>query len=235
MLIGSSRTNNAYENLLDGSADIIFCLEPSPAQLQQFHDNNINIKLVPIGREAFVFFVNAENPVNGLSFDDIRGIYSGKITNWNELGGIDSDIIAFQRPEGSGSQTILQKTMGDIPIARAPKERISQSMEEAIIWVAEYRNFNNAIGYSFLIFSTEMVRTDQIKHLSVNGVFPSTETIMNNLYPFSENFYAIYNDSEDKNENIEPFIEWILSEQGQELVSKSGYIPINNRSMESTF
>jgi phosphate transport system substrate-binding protein len=224
----SSRTDGAYNCLLDGSADIIFCFEPSQEQLQKFRDRNINLKFVPIGKEAFVFFVNIENPVRDLSVEDIKGIYSGRITNWNRLRGIDSDIIAFQRPEGSGSQTILERIMDGTPILRAPRELISQRMEEAINRVADYRNLYNAIGYSFLIFSTEMVRNDQIKHLSINEVYPSFETIMNNSYPFSVSIYAIYNDSEDKNINIEQFVEWILSKQGQLLVSKGGYIPINN-------
>jgi phosphate transport system substrate-binding protein len=72
-----------------------------------------------------------------------------------------------------------------------------------------------------------MVKNDQIKLLSIEGIYPSMETIQDGSYPFSDSFYAIYNDTADKNENIESFIEWMLSSQGQELVSKIGYIPIN--------
>jgi len=92
--------------------------------------------------------------------------------------------------------------------------------------VAVYKNFPNAIGYSFLFFSTEMVKNDQIKLLSVEGVYPSKKTIQDGTYPFSDSFYAIYVDTDDKNENIDLFIEWILSEQGQELIEKTGYVPI---------
>jgi phosphate transport system substrate-binding protein len=71
-----------------------------------------------------------------------------------------------------------------------------------------------------------MVKNDQIKLLSVNGIFPSRETVQNESYPSYENFYAIYIDTDEKNENIEPFLNWILSEQGQELVQRTGYIPL---------
>jgi len=221
-----SKTARAYEKLFEGKADIIFCAQPSEAQLKHFIDININLKLVPIGREAFVFFVNKANPVNNLTIEDIQGIYSGRIKNWKKINGVNQRIRAFQRPKDSGSQTIFEKVMGDIPIVKPRRENVSGGMMGIINEVAAYRNFSNAIGYSFLYFSTEMVKNDQIKLLSVNGIFPSRETIQDESYPLYENFYAIYIDTDDKNENIEPFINWILSEQGQALVQRTGYIPI---------
>ena len=221
-----SKTAGAYEMLFEGKADIIFCAEPSQAQLKHFIDNKIKLMLVPIGREAFVFFVNKTNPVSNLTINDIQGIYSGRIKNWKKLNGVNQRIRAFQRPKNSGSQTILEKVMGDTPIAKPRRENVSGGMMGVINEVAAYRNFPNAIGYSFLNFSTEMVKNDQIKLLSVNGIFPSRETIQNESYPLYENFYAIYIDADEKNENIEPFINWILSEQGQELVQRTGYIPL---------
>ena len=71
-----------------------------------------------------------------------------------------------------------------------------------------------------------MVNNDQIKLLSVEDIYPSRETIRDNSYPFSDYFYAIYIDNDAKNENIESFIAWILSEQGQELIQKTGYVPV---------
>ncbi|WP_279401693.1 substrate-binding domain-containing protein [Piscibacillus salipiscarius] len=67
------------------------------------------LNMTPIGREAFVFFVHADNPVDSLKVEEIQGIYSGNITNWKEVGGEDVEIRAFQRPEGSGSQTMLKR------------------------------------------------------------------------------------------------------------------------------
>ena len=228
-LVLCSKTPGAYENLLQGKADIIFCFAPSVSQEKQFYDNGMNLKLVPIGREAFVFFVNKKNIVNNVTIENIQGIYSGKIKNWRKLRGSNQKIRAFQRPENSGSQTMLKKIMGNIPIMEPRKENISSGMGDIIDQVAVYKNFSNAIGYSFLFYSTEMVKNDQIKLLSIEGIYPSRETIQNGRYPFSDDFYAIYVDTGDKNENIELFIEWILSEQGQELVSKTGYIPIKRQ------
>jgi phosphate transport system substrate-binding protein len=219
-------TPRAYENLLKNKADIIFCAAPSDAQKKQFSDNGVILKLVPIGREAFVFFVNKKNIVDNVTIENIHGIYSGKITNWKELNGKNQRIRAFQRPKNSGSQTALEKIMGNIPIMEPRREDVSDGMGDIINKVAVYRNFPNAIGFSFLFYSTEMVKDEQIKLLSIEGVYPSRETIQDGSYPFSDSFYAIYVDTEDKNENIDVFIEWILSSQGQELIEKTGYVPI---------
>jgi len=223
-----SRTPNAYNNLLERKADIIFCLEPSDAQMGQFNEEGLNLKLVAIGREAFVFFVNKENSVNDLTIEDVQGIYSGKIRNWRRVNGANQSIRAYQRPKNSGSQTILEKIMGNVPVKKPRIDTIKTEMYQIINEVAAYRNFKNAIGYSFLYYSTEMVQNNQIKILSINNIHPSRETIQNASYPFSQNIYAIYIDDDNKNENIEPFIKWILSGQGQELVSKAGYTPIIN-------
>jgi len=223
-----SRTDGAYENLLQGYADIIFCAQPSQSQLQMFADNDKNLKMIPIGREAFVFFVNIENPVNNLTIENIKEIYSGKIKNWKKLNGNNKGIMAFQRPENSGSQTMLKKITDNISLEKPRRENVTEGMGEIINQVAVYRNFSNAIGYSFLYFTAEMVKNDKIKLLSIEGVFPSKETIQNNSYPLSDNFYAIYIENDRKNENTEKFVEWILSNQGQYLISQTGYTPISD-------
>ena len=219
-------TEQAFINLFEGKAEIIFCAEPSEMQLAAFLDNGINIQLIPIGKEAFVFFVHNRNPVSNLSIEHIQGIYSGRITNWRELNGPRQRIRAFQRPSNSGSQTMLVKIMGGIPVMRPRMENVASGMGDIISEIAVYRNFTNAIGYSFLHFTTVMVNNEQIKLLSIDDVNPSAQSIIDNSYPFSGYFYAIYVDREDKNENIEPFIEWILSRQGQALVAMTGYVPV---------
>jgi len=225
-LVLCTTTGGAYDNLLKGEVDIIFCAAPSDLQRKRFYESGVNLRFIPIGMEAFVFFVNKANTIDNLTIKNIQDIYSGKVNNWKELNGVNQGIMAFQRPENSGSQTMLEKVMGNIPIMKPRRENVSSGMGDIINQVAVYRNFSNAIGYSFLFYSTEMVKNNQIKLLSVEGIYPSRETIQDGSYPFSDSFYAIYNDTDVKNRNIEPFIEWMLSSQGQELISKTGYIPI---------
>ncbi|MCL2381028.1 MAG: substrate-binding domain-containing protein [Treponema sp.] len=224
----NSGTAGAFNNLLEGRADIIFCSAPSGFQIEQFQENGLNLQLIPIGMEAFVFFVNINNIIDNLTVENIQDIYSGRINNWRELNGANNRIRAFQRQANSGSQTALENIMGNVPIMPPLREEVSDGMFGIINRVADYRNFPNAIGFSFLYFTTQMVQNEQIKLLSINGIFPSRETIQDGSYPFSDNFYAIFIDTDDGNENIEFFIDWILSSQGQMLISKTGYIPIKN-------
>ncbi|MFS0689681.1 PstS family phosphate ABC transporter substrate-binding protein [Sporosarcina sp. 179-K 8C2 HS] len=220
----SSRTGAAYVNLINGRADIIFALEPSKAQIESAKNVGKELKLTPIGKEAFVFFVNAKNPVASLTEDEIKGVYSGNITNWKDVGGKNDPIRAFQRPEDSGSQTALQSFMGDVPIMDPPTEDIASLMGTIIGQVSDYKNHNNAIGYTFRYYSTQMVKNNKIRLLAVNGVEPTVDTIRSGEYPITNEFYAITAGSD--NPHVEAFIEWILSNEGQEIIRKTGYVPI---------
>lgn len=225
-LVTSTQTNTAYRRLIDGEVDMIFAAGPSEAQISDAEAKGLELTMTPIGKEAFVFFVNAENSVDDLSIEEIRGIYSGEITNWENVGGEDSSPIeAFQRPEGSGSQTALQNLMGETPLSDPPSELVVGGMGGIISNTANYKNHQNALGYSFRYYSMELVGNNKIKHLSLEGVAPSKTTILDETYPVADAFYAVTAGSD--NENIAPFLDWILSSEGQALVEASGYVPIN--------
>ena len=173
--------------------------------------------------------MNAQNPVNGLSVAQIRQIYSGSLTNWREVGGHDQHIRAFQRPENSGSQTALQKIMGDTPLQAAPREDVAGDMGGIIDRVSDYYNFSDALGYSFLFYSTQMTAKKEIKLLDIDGITPNHANIRAGSYPFSNDFYAvpvIGRESED----VRKLLEWVQSPQGQELVQKTGYVPFTEPS-----
>jgi hypothetical protein len=209
--------------VLSWRPDIIFCYEPSAEEKEEAAEKGITLKMTPLGYDAFVFFVNKENPVNNLTQQQVRDIYSGKITNWKSITGIDAEIIPYQRPQNSGSQTILEKIMGDTPIMTAPTD-LQPTMASMVEAVADYANHENAIGYSFRFFTASMVDNGEIKILAIDGVYPAIETIQNKTYPFSQPFYAVTAGNEKP--NTQRFIEWMLSPQGQYLVEKSGYIPV---------
>ncbi|MBQ8599941.1 MAG: substrate-binding domain-containing protein [Clostridia bacterium] len=224
--ITCSTTTKAYDNIITGEADIIFVGGPSEDQKKAAEEAGVELVYTPIGREAFVFFVNSKNPINDITLEKIKGIYSGEITEWNEL---DVEklgkIRAFQRDEGSGSQTALQTLMGDMPLMDPPREDRIDGMGGIISQTADYKNYKNAIGYSFRFYSTEMVQNDQIKLLSVNGIAPTLENIENGTYPIASEFYAVTRS--DADENTKAFVDWILSAEGQALIEKTGYTPLN--------
>ena len=219
-----STTPYAYDNLFQGKAEMIFVAGPSEVQRKTAENKGLKLEMTPIGREAFVFFVNKKNPIDSLTLDQIRGIYSGEITNWSQVGGNDEDIRAFQRPQDSGSQTALQYLMGDTPIMDAPTDDVVSGMGGIINEVAQYKNYKNAIGYTFRYYSTEMVGNDEIKLLAIDGIEPTKENIRNDRYPIISEFYAITAGTE--NLNVDKLLQWILSPQGQQLVEKVGYVPV---------
>lgn len=104
------------------------------------------------------------------------------------------------------------------------KEDVATGMGEIIEKTADYRNYQNAIGYSFLHFATEMIQDKQIRLLKIDGVFPDKKTIKSKEYPLTADFYVVT--TNNKNPIIKAFINWILSPQGQYLVEKTGYISI---------
>ncbi|CAH1194495.1 hypothetical protein PAECIP111892_01682 [Paenibacillus auburnensis] len=220
-----SSTSYAYQRLISGETDIIFAAAPSLSQQKEAKLAGKELVLTPIGREAFVFFVNKRNPVNGLTTEQIKDIYSGELTNWKDAGGRNDRIRAFQREENSGSQTMLQKIMKDRTLMTAPHEDVMDLMSGIISQTSSYRNYKNAIGFSFLYYASEMNRSDDIKLLSIDGTEPNKDSIKSGAYPYTVSFYAVT--AGTPNPNVQPFLDWIVSPEGQELVSKTGYVPVN--------
>lgn len=219
-----SKTPEAYERVINGKADMIFVAAPSQRQMDLAKSKKVELEMTAVGKEAFVFFVHKNNPINSLTLEQIRDIYSGEITNWSQVGGANETIRAFQRPQDSGSQTALQYLMGDTPIMEAPTEDIVSGMGGIIREVAQYKNYKNAIGFTFRYYSTEMVGNDEIKLLMIDDIAPTKENIRNETYPITSQFYAVTTDTD--NPNVERLLDWILSPQGQQLVEDVGYVPV---------
>ncbi|MBS4216298.1 PstS family phosphate ABC transporter substrate-binding protein [Neobacillus rhizophilus] len=224
-IVSFMNTIYAYERLLSGEVDIYFGAEPSKEQREMAKKAGKELVMTPIGKEAFVFFVNPKNEVDSLKVSEIKGIYSGEIKNWSKLGGDSEKIIAFQRPKNSGSQTLLEKIMGETKIMKPLKEDVPEGMGGIIEQVADYRNYQNAVGFSFRFFATGMKENPDIKLLAINGIEPSSENIASGKYPFTATLYAITL-KDNPNPNIQPFLDWMQGPQGQDLVEKVGYIKL---------
>ena len=225
----SETTPAAYKALLDGEADIIFAAAPSEEQVKEAAEKGITYTLTPIGREAFVFLVNEQNPVTNLSIEQIRNIYSGKINDWQQVGGTPGKILAFQRNEGSGSQTaMLQNVMRGTPMRKPLEVEYKGSMGGIIRDVANYRNLSHAIGYSFRYYATVMNSIPGIRLLAINDITPTKENIRNGTYPFAGDFYMVT--ARPLSENAQKLHDWFLSDEGQQLIEEVGYVPLRNDS-----
>ena len=207
-----SNTRGAYKAIVDGTVDIAICVAPSEEQLAYAKENGVELVFTPIGREAFVFFVNNDNPVDSLTTDQLRGIYAGDFRNWSQVGGDNTHIAVLQRNAGSGSQSALLNFMGDTPVK------------------TDYFTFmGRSIGFSFRFYVEGMVGQDSpeggVKLLALDGVYPSTENIKNGSYPIINELYAVTRKGEE-NPNVQAFVDWMLTEEGQAIVEGSGYVGI---------
>lgn len=220
-------THNAYINLIEGRADIIFVTPPSEEELAYAKQMGVELSVIPMMRDGFVFFVNGSNPVDGVKLQDIVDIYSGKITNWSQLGGEDKEIIAYQRQENSGSQTgMLKMVMKDVPMEEPPMGHVIGEMGAIIDAVAFYDNEVSAMGYSYYYFVKNMWGDENIKLLAVDGVVPGDETIGNNSYPLVSTTYLVYRSDEPEGSKARLLADFILSEEGQKIAEENGYVPL---------
>lgn len=224
-LVRVSKTPVAYQRLFDGETDMLIVAQPSKSQLETARQKGVELNLIPVAKEAFVFIVNKDNAITELSVEQIQNIYAGRIDNWKKLGSPNKEILAFQRPDDSGSQSTMKaKVMKDTTMKRPLETEHGGSMGGVFHRVADYRNAENAIGYSFRYYATAMNKHTDIRLLSIDGIAPTVENIRNGSYPFTVDVYIV-TAGEPTNET-KAMTDWFLSPQGQQLIEDVGYIPI---------
>ena len=221
-----NNTVGGYKLLGEKQTDIFFGAYPSEEQIAEANAEGTEFVYTPIGYDAFVFFVHKDNPIDNLTTEQVQGIYSGEITNWSEVGGKNEKISAYQRNEGSGSQSMLIRFMDGKEIMEAPTEMVDDLMVGIVERVSDYRSKSNSIGFSFRYYLEGIIKNPDIKLLSIDGIAPTVENIKNGSYPITASLYVVTYEGND-NENVGKLIDWILSEEGQEIIEKTGYVGIN--------
>lgn len=228
-----SKTHQAYEKLIQDQVDIILVTSPSEEELALAKSKGVELEVIPVVREGFVFYVNTDNPVTNLSAEQIQNIYSGKITNWKDVGGEDTTITPYQRPVNSGSQTgMLDLVMKDKPLMAAPKENLAETMAQIVNLVSSFDNGKDAIGYSYYYYATTMYQTidaevaGRIKLLGIDGIQPTVETIKNRTYPFTTSYYMVINKADGEDSTARKLANQMLSTRGQQVALQAGYVPV---------
>jgi ABC-type phosphate transport system substrate-binding protein len=223
--INFSTTDPSYHALAEGNVDLLLVYEPSQPTIDEL-DVFDTMDMREIGLDALVFIVNEDNPINSLTSDQIRGIYSGAITNWSEVGGDDIEIIPFQRPVLSGSQTLMLNLMMKNTAIMEPETEVlvSGEMGDLIEDIAAYKNSANAIGYSVYYYAKNMYTQPGLKFIAVDDVAPSNTTINSREYGYINPFYGIIALNADP--RAEAILDWLLTEDGQKLLEDCGYVPI---------
>ncbi len=222
-----TRTSDVYKRLIDGNVDVAFVAEPAKQDLDYAKEKGVELDIIPVTSSAFVFIVNSENPIENLTLDEVVRIYKGDILNWNEVGGEDLEIIPYQRPNGSGSQTaMISLVMKDESLMAAPNMHIEGEMGGMINAVAEYDNSRASIGYSYFYYVNTMYKRDTIKMLEINGVRPTIETIKDGTYPLYTNGFIAIRKSSGEDTPERKWLKAVQSERGSKIIEDAGYVPI---------
>lgn len=226
-LVRFNKTTTAYFNLLEGNADLLIVGEANDEVMARKKELNFEWEKQPFATDAFVFVVNEDNPVDSITVEQARDIYSGKITNWKELGGEDRPITALQRNEGAGSQTLMEKlVMQGTPMVEAPTEYIVTTMGQLMEAVKSFDGSPGTIGYSVYYYAEEMKMAQGLKLLKLEGVEPNPDTIRSETYPLVNPKYVVIPAGEPKGAPNKVLFDWLLSEDGQTLIAKEGYVSI---------
>ena len=174
-----------------------------------------------------VFINNEQNPVENLTQQQLIDIYTGNVTNWNEVGGEDLEIIPYQRVATSGSQSLFMKLlMKDIVPMDAPMELRPAEMGMLIDELARYNNEGNALGYSVFYYASYMYQQPGLKMIAVDGVQPSDETIADGSYPLLNEYYLVIRADEPEDSPARQLRNWILTDEGRAAIIEAGYIPM---------
>lgn len=227
-LIDFSRTTESYRQLMQGDADLLIAAEPNAAVFDEMEEAGFEVQMEPLATDALVFMVNEDNPVDSLTTEQLRGIYSGEITNWSEVGGADLDIVPFQRNAESGSQVLMEKLVMDgTEMTEPPEGYMIASMGGLMDAVKEYDNSSNAIGYSVYYYAHDMQMAGGLKLLKIDGVAPEAATIRSGEYPFLNPYYVAMNAAEPEGSMTRVLYDWLLGPDGQKLVDMKGYVSVN--------
>ena len=236
-----SKSFASYERLIRGEADVLFAATKASAELESLAaEQGVELQYIPIAYDAMVFFTNLENPVNGLTRQQIQDIYvRNAYSSWDQVGGPEAKLLPYCRNTDSGSHALMERYFledGKLSLASEILQgNVSVAMSSALTDVASALSLDPpayAIGYSVYAYygSYEEMMTDvtpnKLKLLAVDGVLPTAETIADGTYPLADYNYIVLRSDEPKDSPARRLAEFMVSDAGQQAVADSGFLPL---------
>lgn len=193
----------------DGTADIGLAS-------RDLKDDEAGVTQITVAKDGIAIIVNPENPVANLSVEQIAQLATGEITNWSEVGGNDAEVVFIGREAGSGTRDGFETITGTTDACKYQNELTSTG--EVIANVASNPN---AIGYASL-----SAVDNTVKAITVDGVAPSEETVLDGSYAIQRNFNFILNESTPLSDAAQAFVDWATSADAADLIAGAGAVPV---------
>lgn len=224
-----SNTHQSYMNLIDGKVELVIAARAASRDENKYaKDNNVALIEKPIAKDALTFMVNNSNPIESLTVEQIRKIYTGDITNWQEVGGDNMLITPYVRNRNSGSQEKFETMVMDgLEIKKFPEWHVGIAMETPYFQI---ENDISGIAFTPYYYYSVIVGYGSTKAIGVDGVSMTKENIYNDTYPYVTNIYASVRADIDKSSTAYKIFEFLTSDKGQSVVEESGYIPLHKSS-----
>lgn len=204
-------TSVGIKSAQDGTAQI------GTASSKPKEEDSQGLVQTEIAKDGIVVVVNKANSVSDLKVDQLKDIYSGKVTEWSAVGGSGGKISLFTREDGSGTRDGFEKiVMGKD--TKITKDAVVQSSTEAI--AQSVKQDPNAIGY----ISLAHYKPEDVKAVTINGITASESTILDGTYKISRPF--IFLTKGEPTGEVKKFIDWVMSPEGQSIVKKAGAVPV---------
>ena len=179
-------------------------------------DEETGVKQITVAKDGIAIVVNPQNPVADLSLEQIAALATGEIGNWSEVGGSDGQVVFIGREAGSGTRDGFESITGTEDACKYQNELTSTGEV-----VANVASNPNAIGYVSL-----SAVDDTVKALTVGGVAPSEETVLDGSYAIQRNFNFIVSDSAALSAAADAFIQWATSTDASALIAGAGAVPV---------
>ena len=203
--------------LIDGRCEIATMSRfMKPEKFKEAADKGVMPVAHAVAMDGVCVIVHPSNPVKGLTSDQIRDIYTGKIKNWKEVGGSDTPIVVISRDTSSGTYETFETLIMN-----------KQKMAEGVEYVNANPQAQNrvkttpgAIGYVGLAF------LEGVKAVEVNGIAPSRKTILSGKYPVSRPLFMFTNGYPQLGSTVYEFVTYHLSEAGQKIIEAKGFVPV---------
>ena len=194
---------------MDGTADIGLAS-------RDLKDEETGVTQITVAKDGIAIIVNPQNPVADLSVEQIAQIFKGEVTNWSELGGSDGQIVPIGREAGSGTRDGFE-SITDTEDACKYQNELTSTGEV----IANVASNPNAIGYASL-----SAVDDTVKAITVGGVAPTEETVLDESYPIQRNFNFIISDSKELSDVAQAFVDYATSADASDLIAGAGAVPL---------